>query len=137
MRIETAYARDASDVDSALAQPNQPPVASVGGPYSGVANQAVTFDGSGSSDPDGDPLTYQWTFGDGATGSGVTPTHVYAASGSYTAMLVVSDGMATSSTSTTPVTIVDPAITVTTANMNVNRGVGTTSARISVRRASG
>ncbi|PYR53740.1 MAG: hypothetical protein DMF91_27905, partial [Acidobacteria bacterium] len=95
---------------------NRSPIANAGGPYSGVANQTVTFSASGSSDPDGDPITYQWTFGDGATGTGVSPAHVYTAAGSYTATLVVSDGAATSTPSTADVMVVSPVITVTTPN---------------------
>jgi PKD repeat protein len=55
----------------------------------------VSFDGSASSDPQGDtPLTYEWDFGDPADatpGTGATPTHVYTAIGTYTVTLVVSD----------------------------------------------
>src|SRR5439155_20209752 len=46
-------------------QKNHAPTAMVGGPYSGTAGTATSFDGSGSSDPDNDALTYRWTFGDG------------------------------------------------------------------------
>jgi PKD repeat protein len=53
---------------------------------------AVAFSGSGSSDPDGDSLTYAWSFGDGAQGTGATVSHTYSAAGSYTATLVVDDG---------------------------------------------
>ncbi|MEO9326141.1 PKD domain-containing protein [Nocardioides sp. C4-1] len=49
-------------------------------------------DASSSSDPDDDPLTYSWTWGDGATSSGVTASHTYAAAGSRTVTLTVSDG---------------------------------------------
>jgi PKD repeat protein len=82
-------------VDAELAAPpaeNQPPVADACGPYNGTEDIAVTFDGSGSSDPDDDPLTYTWDFGDGSTGTGVNPTHAYTAGGTYNVTLVVNDG---------------------------------------------
>jgi glucose/arabinose dehydrogenase len=57
----------------------------------GVAPLNVQFDGSHSSDPDGDALTYQWDFGDGAGSNQVSPTHQYTAAGQYTAKLTVKD----------------------------------------------
>jgi hypothetical protein len=92
--------------------PNRPPVANAGGPYTGVRGVAIVFDGSGSSDPDGDPLTYQWSFGDGTFGTGVAPSHVYAALGTFTVSLVVSDGEFSSPPATTTVTITNLAPTV-------------------------
>src|SRR5882672_6833325 len=70
---------------------NRPPVANPGGPYSGTVGVPVSFNGSGSTDPDGNPLTYAWDFGDGATGSGATPSHAYAAEGTFTVALTVTD----------------------------------------------
>lgn len=80
--------------------PNQPPVAAfVTNAIEGTAPLAVTFDASISSDPDEDPLTYSWDFGDGSTGSGVIFTHTYTTTGTFTAILTVSDGQASSQTS--------------------------------------
>ena len=44
----------------------------------------ASFDGSGSSDPDGTISSYAWDFGDGSTGTGVKPDHTYTTAGDYT-----------------------------------------------------
>ena len=78
--------------DTGGPDPGQPPTASfTADPNSGTSPLAVNFT-STSSDPDGDPLTETWYFGDGGTATGPTATHTYTAAGSYTATLVVSDG---------------------------------------------
>lgn len=50
------------------------------------------FDASGSSDPDGDDLTYQWTMGGVAAGGGITTEFTFPEPGTYTAALAVYDG---------------------------------------------
>jgi PKD repeat protein len=52
---------------------------------------SCTFDASDSSDPDGTIVDYSWDFGDGYTDTDQTPNHEYAADGSYTVVLTVTD----------------------------------------------
>jgi hypothetical protein len=71
---------------------NSPPVADAGdGPYTGVINTAVSFDGSGSSDPDGTIVEYNWDFGNGQSGSGEKPSFVYSTPGIKNVTLTVTD----------------------------------------------
>ena len=74
---------------------NQPPSASF---TWGATGLTASFNGSGSSDPDGSVTGYAWNFGDGSTGSGVTPSHTYAAAGTYTAQLTVTDNQGATGT---------------------------------------
>jgi len=83
----------------------QPPVADPNGPYTGTEGVSVNFDGSGSSDPDGTIVSYDWDFGDGTTGNGVNPAHTYAQGGTYTVTLTVTDNDGLTDTATTSATI--------------------------------
>ena len=76
-----------------------PPVAAMRITPTGLGMAGLTeyrFDGSGSSDPNEDVLTYAWDFGDGGRGTGVKATHIYDAAGSYEVTLTVTDGSAES-----------------------------------------
>ncbi|TSC67041.1 MAG: serine protease [Parcubacteria group bacterium Gr01-1014_73] len=77
--------------DPSVVPANQPPTANAGADKSGRVNRWISFDGSGSSDPDGSIVSYNWNFGDGGTGSGVKVSHRYAQAGTYTATLTVTD----------------------------------------------
>lgn len=76
---------------------NQPPQIDAGGPYQVNPGSSITIDASGTVDPNGDPMTFEWTFGDGtageSTGSGSSVSHVYATLGTYTGTVTVDDGV--------------------------------------------
>jgi PKD repeat protein len=66
------------------------PVASFGSsPATPNIGAAVTFDGSGSSDPGGAIRSYAWDFGDGTSGTGAKPAHAYGSGGDKTVTLTV------------------------------------------------
>lgn len=74
---------------------NQPPVADINGPYIDFEGETINLDGTGSYDPDGDPLTYNWDldndgFYDDSTDP--TPTYTCGEDGVFTIGLKVSDG---------------------------------------------
>jgi PKD repeat protein len=86
---------------------NQAPVADAGPDRSAYVGDTVTFDGSGSSDPDGSIVSYKWDFGDGASGSGITVSHVYSDADSYTVTLTVTDNGGLTDSDTASVTIAE------------------------------
>ena len=103
---------------------NHAPTASPGGPYTGTEGVAITFDGSGSSDPDGDQLGYAWTFGDGSTGTGSAPSHTYVGVGSYTVTLTVTDTHGASSAPVTTTATIANAAPVVSAGPDQTVPVG-------------
>jgi len=71
---------------------NTPPTAvAAATPMEGAPPLEVTFSSNGSSDPDGDALTFAWNFGNGERSTEANPTHTYSEPGRYTATLTVTD----------------------------------------------
>ena len=66
----------------------------------------TSVNGSTSSDPDDGIASYAWDFGDGATDTGVTASHTYAAAGTYTVRLTVTDDRGATNSTTRSVTVV-------------------------------
>lgn len=86
------------------------PLANAGGPYTAVIGDPLSLNGSASADPDGDAITFNWTYGDGSMGSGANPVHNYAAAGVFDITLTVTDGTLYSvATTTTTVVQMLPA----------------------------
>jgi glucose/arabinose dehydrogenase len=91
-----------------FAAANQLPIAAItANPTNGPVPLSVSFDGTGSSDPDGGPLSYSWdlnadgTFGDA---TGPTASYTYTAAGVYHPSLRVTDDQGTSDTASVTVT---------------------------------
>lgn len=77
----------------ALAYANQSPVAAFTG-YTSLTTLTLYVDAHSSYDPDGTIVSYSWDFGDGSQlGSGVTTSHVYSDTGTYTVILTVEDNL--------------------------------------------
>jgi len=87
---------------------NHAPHAECGGPYSGEVGKTIYFYSTGTYDPDGDPLSYKWSFGDGSTATGKSPGHKYSSPGTYTVKLTVTDPDGLSDSDTTTCTVTQP-----------------------------
>ena len=129
---------------------NQPPTAVMSAiPATGAAPLNVTFDGSGSTDPDGTVTSWAWSFGDGAIGTGSRTNHVYTNPGTYNVNLTVTDNSGESTLTTgsivvTALPLVAPgnltATALTSSSIRLGWTNGTTNAagvRIERCRASG
>jgi len=97
---------------------NAPPAGVITAPAGNVtitAGQSVSFTGT-ASDPNGDPVTVLWTFGDGTTSTALAPgAHTYAAAGTFTVTFTATDshGLADPNAPTRTITV-NPAATAAT-----------------------
>lgn len=104
---------------------NDAPVADAGENQSASEGSTVSVSGS-ITDPDtGETHTISWNFGDGtpATTGTLTPTHVYADSGTYTVTLTITDSSGVTGTDTLWITVINVAPTVNAgSDLTANRG---------------
>ncbi|WP_170837099.1 PKD domain-containing protein [Aquimarina amphilecti] len=77
---------------------------------SGDGPLSVTFDGSGSTDPNGDVLTYSWDFGNGNTARDIIVLQEFTEFGEALVTLTVDDGNGNTDTETIIITVTDPNV---------------------------
>ncbi len=118
---------------------NQPPTALFAATCAGLTCDFV----DGSTDVDGAVTAWSWAFGDGATNSARDPTHTYAAAGSYTVALTVSDDDAATGSTSQSVTVAIPSADVPVwvaelrGNAAPSRGNWTATVTVTVASAGG
>jgi len=106
-RLEfTAQGRPGTSILAERFESNDPPIACFTYyPSNPTVNDGVTFDGSCSFDPDGDPLAYHWDFGDGQTSQERYVSIGYRSPGTFAVTLWVLDGIGGSANTTQIVTV--------------------------------
>ncbi len=108
---------------------NQPPTASF---TSSCTDLACSFDGSGSSDPDGAVASYSWDFGDGGSSLVENPSHTYAVGGSYLVTLTVTDNNGATGPVSQTVTVAAPTGGLTFTGSSSQGPKGTWNATVTV-----
>jgi PKD repeat protein len=81
------------------------PIADANGPYYGIINQPIFFNGSNSYDPDGTIIYYEWCCGDGNAIPGKIASHIYSNTGRFKLLLIVVDNEGNLDTDETDVII--------------------------------
>ena len=102
----------------AVGAPNQTPTAAITGPTNATVGAPVSFSGAGSTDADGTIASYAWNFGDGTTATGASVSRTFAAAGTFTVRLTVTDNLGAIGTR-------DQVVTVTAASASVGTITGT------------
>ena len=102
---------------------NKPPVAVPGNDTNATVGGAVWFNGSGSYDPDGKVVKYEWSFGDGTTGQGEAVMHTYARPDKYKAELKVTDDSGANATAYRTVNVSGAPATPAQAKSEGSQGI--------------
>jgi len=115
--VDNAYNESAQSAPVSVTTPaaHTAPTANAGLSQSGSVGSAVTFNGSGTA-YGATIVSYNWTFGDGASASGQSVSHAYTSAGTYTVTLTATDNLGASGSATTTATITNSVHAPPTAN---------------------
>lgn len=101
-----------SEIDTSTVQDaalNRVPIVEINGPYEASVDEFISYSSEGTFDPDGDKLSFLWTFGDGNSDSAANPTHSYLVASAYTVILSVEDSEGAKTTVNTTCQVGDPS----------------------------
>lgn len=98
-------------IASLLTLANSAPIASFSVSVGENGSYSVLFDATSSQDSDGTIVSWQWVFGDGFSGSGVTKTHTYAAPSEYEVTLMIFDNEGGAGSATKTIEVSDGGVT--------------------------
>ena len=103
---------------------NNPPIADAGQNVTAYEDEAIIFDGSGTTDSvvDAPDLTYRWDFRDGYNASGMIVEHNYSNAGIYSALLSVRDDQGAIGRAIKTITVMNKAPTVTIPDVVADEG---------------
>jgi glucose/arabinose dehydrogenase/PKD repeat protein len=125
----TSYANGGQVRRIATTTNRAPVVTATATPVSGAPPLAVHFDGSGTTDPDGDTLAYDWDFDDGSPHAATAiVNHTYSGPGRFDALLTVHDSRGASAVSTVTINVGNnaPVPTITSPAASALFAVGQT-----------
>ena len=110
-----------NDIEIAIESNTVPPDAALDGPWAAYAGDPLAMSAAGSTDADGDALTYAWEFGDGSAATGSSLAHTFSAAGQYAVRLIVTDirGLADTVTSAATITPLPPVVGISRARAAV------------------
>lgn len=116
-----SYGASSSVIQTVQVSNNGPSAVLTVSPAEGTVETTFTADMSGSSDPNGDPLTYRIDWGDGSISTTKTATHKYSSKGTYTVTGTVTDASGASSSASQIVSVRNSA---PSARLTVTPGEG-------------
>jgi PKD repeat protein len=115
-------------LSDALGVSNQLPVANAGADFTIIVGESAQFDGSASYDPDGTITTFHWDFDGQGTANGAIVNKLFAATGTFTVTLTVTDNQGATATDTVEVIVLSPAgaiqdLSQVVQNFNLQQGI--------------
>lgn len=124
---DTATPANSGSMTRAVQLQDRPPTAAVTGSTTmALTSVSLTFNSTGTYDPDGTIVVYSWNYGDGSTGSGFTTSHSFTTAGTYTVTLTVTDNSGSTASASLAVVIQDRSPVARLSSSTLSSATGST-----------